>query len=116
MAIDLYEGKLNDKKITENFFICSNYSWNFQVTEEEPHLDILQEAFKYATVKIIDKGENTVIQFQKFKESNNLFGKNNDDILQPHQDDDICLEEDGDFSTFMQIIGSGIELFTVGFL
>jgi len=70
MAIDLYYGKLTNQQITENLALNSNYSWNYYVTDEEPKLDILQEAFKYATTKMQKNIKNTTDQFEKYNAKN----------------------------------------------
>ncbi len=125
MAIDIYNGKLTQTKIAENFALCSNYSWNFHLTEEEPQLDILQEAFKYASVKIVINAGNTYKQFDEYKSKNSSsngvdpFKKKSSKTKAKQQvlDDDVDSDDDdhGDLWTFMQILGTGVELFTVGF-
>lgn len=122
MAIELYYGKLTDKKIAENLALSCNYSWNYHVTDEDPQLDILQEAFKYATTKIIKNAKQTINQFENYKKINkkktSAGSTTNKKANQLDIDDDTDVDDDeehGDLWTFMQILGTGVELFTVGF-
>lgn len=122
MATELYYGKLTDKKIAENLALSCNYSWNYHVTDEDPQLDILHEAFKYATTKIIKNTKQTINQFENYKKKNKkktfAGSTSNKKANQLDLDDDTDIDDDeehGDLWTFMQILGTGVELFTVGF-
>jgi MoxR-like ATPase len=121
MAMDLYEGELTSNKIAENFALCSNYCWNYHVTEDDPHIDILNEAYKSAIANIQDAGDFTKSEFEKYNKKNKSRGTKEKKFVSDSSDtsDDFSAinddEEEGDLWTFFQILGTGIELFTVGF-
>lgn len=114
-AINFYEGKLTNNKIAENLLIGVENSWNYIVTDEESHLDILREAYHYATKKIKLNGKATkdiFKQYQKNNSTNQHSGttKNNSKIDLTDDDDD-----ESELVTMAKIVGAGLELFTVGF-
>lgn len=118
MAMDLYEGELSSKKISENFALCSDYSWNYHVTEDNPHIDILNEAYKSAVSEIPQSEGHTESEFEKYKRKNRVLSvieQSDVDTLKGVDSINDDEEEESDLSTFVQIFGAGIELFTVGF-
>lgn len=118
MAMDMLDGKLNDNQTAENLFLCTKYSWNYFVTNEDPYTDKLREAYNHATKKITTNGAKTIKAFEYYKNKNKdqrnpKSNKNTSRVNFPINKDDN--DNDGDSWTFPQIFGAGIELFTVGF-
>jgi MoxR-like ATPase len=118
LAIDLLSGPLTKEQISYNFALCVRHSWNYFVASEDAHLDVLEESFLNATIKVLKtKSQQVLKEFKDYKEKNkstpHTKGKQNPANTNNHNQ--ISDYDDGDLKTFLKIFGAGIELFTVGF-
>ncbi len=125
LAMDFYESKITDNKISENFVKVCKYSWNYFVTEEDPYLDMLKEAVKYATKKL---GNNSAAKetekiFKVYKQKvENVHNNSRKKRVNSQAHNSKCnttqsrsYDDESDVVTMAKIFGAGIELFTVGF-
>ena len=114
-AIDLYKGSINPKEIVTNLIMAAKYSWNYLVADEEHYFDKLVEAVNFATKEIKNasvKTEKIFKQYQQKSLNKNLRYIKTQPTPDPITDDD---DDDGDLVTMAKLVGSGLELFTVGF-
>ncbi len=125
LAMDFYESKITDNKISENFVKVCKYSWNYFVTEEDPYLDMLKEAVKYATKKLGDNSaaKETKKIFKVYKQKvENVHNNSRKKRVNSQAHNSKCnttqsrsYDDESDVVTMAKIFGAGIELFTVGF-
>ena len=120
-AIDFYNGSVNQKEIAENLILATKFSWNYFVTDEEPHLDKLKEAFNFATKKIANNSKQTMKIFEQYQQKKETV-LNNTNKAKPQASSQPSTNNDEDFvtvagevKTMGKIFGAGFELFTVGF-
>ncbi len=116
-AIDFYDGKMTEKKIVDNLITGVKNSWNYFVTDDEPQLDILKEAFLFATKKITANTKQTKEYFKQYKKSNENGFKSTNSRNIPKQNINLNNTDDdeSDIAAMFKIAGAGLELFTVGF-
>ncbi len=113
-AIDIYFGEFSEQNLLNNFAVCANCGWNYFVTDEEPRADVLTEAYNFATAKIKGSTKDTSKQFENYKKSN-AAGNNNPSSQTPPQSTRAQYDDTSDIKAIGEIIGAGLELFTIGF-
>lgn len=119
-AIDIYEDNLSKKNITENLVKATQYSWNPYVTDDDPQIDKLKEAFYFATKKTTGETKSTIKNFEKYKNNNQRKKTRQNTATQTvnlsgGSTNASGGDEDGDLVSLLKIFGVGAELLTVGF-
>ncbi len=116
-SIDIIENSLSHNSISKNLLEATIFSWNYTVTNEEPHYDKLKEAFLFATKKTSTHGKETLKNFAKYKghnETRKQATKTNTHASNPVSSSNNY-DDESDLVSMFKILGAGVELFTVGF-
>lgn len=110
-AIDLYEDELTSAQIEHNLLMASQYNWIYFATSKNPKLKVLKKAYYSAIQGLI---EPTNLSRTHFKELKQMYpGRVTHEDVSVEEGEMGGFEED--ISGLIEIVESGVELFTTGF-